>query len=239
VYYHADVKRILVAGATGETGRRCVTKLQARGLLVRVLSRDADRARSLFGDVEVHRGDVRDPGSLTALSEGVDGAICTIGTRSYFGDNGGQAVDAIGTRNFAAACDQLPHLVFLSAFGLDRKSWGLSVFSAVLNQYFRWKAEAEAAVRGCGVPYTIVRPVELRNRPARSAALLNQTEPLSLLRTVSRDLVAEVLVECLGKKSAIGKTFELCEGGSGDLATQLDAMLPDGARPLPSRTPLV
>ena len=76
--------------------------------------------------------------------------------------------------------------------------------------------------------------------PLRSAgvALLNQGEPLSLLRIVSRDLVAEVLVSCVGNPDALGKTFELCEGGSVPLNEQLATLSPDSSRPLPARTPL-
>jgi uncharacterized protein YbjT (DUF2867 family) len=234
------MRRILVAGASGQTGRRCVALLRQRGIQVRVLSRSAERATATLGDVEVHVGDVRDAASLAGVAAGVDAAICTIGTRSYFGGNGGRAVDAIGTRNLVEACvrDQLPHLVFMSAFGIDRRSWALSAFSSVFNRYFHWKREAEAALRESGVPYTIVRPVELGNRPPRSAPLLNQSLPLSLMRSVSRDLVAEVLVDCVDRGNAIGKTFELCEGGTSDLDRQLDAMLPDDRRPLPQHSPL-
>jgi uncharacterized protein YbjT (DUF2867 family) len=234
------MKRILVAGASGQTGRRCVALLRQRGMQVRVLSRSVERATATLGDVEVHAGDVRDAASLAGVAAGMDAAICTIGTRSYFGGNGGQAVDALGTRNLVEACarDWLPHLVFMSAFGLDRRSWALSVFSSVFNQYFRWKREAEAAVRECGVPYTIVRPVELGNGPPRAPLLLNQSAPLSLMRRVSRDLVAEALVDSIGRRNAIAKTFELCEGGTGSLDEQLDAMLPDDQRPLPEHSPL-
>jgi uncharacterized protein YbjT (DUF2867 family) len=232
------MKRVLVAGASGQTGRRCVALLVERGVGVRVLARDAGRARLLFAGVEVHEGDVRDPPSLSGLASGCDAALCAIGTRSYFGGNGGHAVDALGTRNLLAACGNLPHLVFLSAFGLDRRSWALSAFSLLFNHYYRWKAEAEDAVRQSGVPYTIVRPVELHNRRPRSAPLLNQEAPLSILRSVSRQLVAEVLVGCLGRPEAMGKTFELCEGGPVGIQAQLAALRLDGDRLLPPATPL-
>ncbi len=232
---------VLVAGATGETGQRVVRLLLNRGAQVRVLTRTAARAMELFGsEVEVFEGDVREPATLVGVGKGVSTAICAIGTRTYVGANGGPAVDAAGTRDLALALadDGIDQLVLLSAFGLDRQSPFLKAFSFALNGYFGFKEQAESSVRTSGVPYTIVRPVQFWNRPTRSPARLNQGEPLSLLRLVSRDLVAEVLVACVDNPHAIGKTFELCEGGSLPVDEQLAMLAPDASRPMPDRTPL-
>lgn len=240
--YRGRVARILIAGATGETGRRLVARLRESDHRLRVLTRSAERARASLGpDLEVHEGDVRQAETLRGAAKDVDVVVSTVGSRTYFGGNGGSRVDALGMRNLSAAAKDgsAQHFVLLSAFGLDRRSIFLSAFSLALNRYFRWKAEAEQAVRDAGVPWTIVRPVELRNRPARGVACLNQSEPLSLLRTVSRDLVAQTLAACVGEPAALHKTFEVYEGQSElPLSVQLAAMLPEGERPMPRRTPL-
>lgn len=231
---------MLILGATGETGR-LVTKRLRGAHAVRVLSRSAARARERLGDVEVFEGDVREPESLAGVADGIDVLVSTVGTRTYFGSNGGAMVDAAGARNVAdeAARAGVGQFVLLSAFGIDRRSPFLEAFSLVLNRYFHWKAAAEGAVRESGVPYTIVRPVELRNRAPRGPTLLNQTEPLSLLRTVSREAVAEVLSACVASPDALHKTFEVCEGGDGSpLAAQLEVLAHDRERRLPARTPL-
>ena len=234
------MRRVLVVGATGETGKRVVARLRPTEASIRVLSRSAARARARLGeDIECHEGDVRDPVSLQGIADGVDTVICTLGTRSFMGSNGTHAVDSVGTGNLVRALSKSsPHVVLLTAFGLDRRSIFLDAFSLALNQYFRWKADAESALRASGLRYTIVRPVELRNRPARSGPLLNQHEPLTLLRTVSRDLVADVLVACVDNDAAIGKTFEVCEGSDEPIDEQLRSMAPEGERRLPKVTPL-
>jgi uncharacterized protein YbjT (DUF2867 family) len=232
---------VLVAGATGQTGRRVVARLLARGVPVRVLSRSAERARQMFGaSVEVVEGDIRVPQSLGALGRDLRAAIVTVGTRTYYGANGGWAVDGEGVGHLvgALAREGTPHVVLQSAFGLDRQSFWLRCFSIVLGDYFRHKAAAEAAVRASGLPYTIVRPVELRNRAARSGPLLNQHEPLSLLRTVSRELVADVLVACTVLPQALSRTVELCEGSEVPLEEQLLRAAVDAERKMPQRTPL-
>ncbi|MEZ4444170.1 MAG: NAD(P)H-binding protein [Polyangiaceae bacterium] len=235
--HRSHARRVVVFGATGMTGRRVVDRLVADGVQVRALCRS--EPRGFPPEVEIHRGDIRDPTSLVGVGRGMDAAICCVGTRSYFGSNGGAAVDALGTRHLVEALrEPAPHFVLLGAFGLDRQSPFLAAFSLLLNRYFHWKAEAEAAVRQSGLRYTIVRPVELRERPPRSPPLVNQRAPLSLLRTVSRELVADVLVACAGNPAVHQRTFELCEGGDGPLADQLARLVPDDERPLPEATPL-
>lgn len=236
--------RVLVAGGTGAVGSRVVRRLVDRGDSVRVLSRRAASARALLGDVDVHEGDVRHPGTLVGVARDVDVVVSALGTRTFFGANGGAAVDAVGTTNLAAEVATEPgvrQLVLLSAFGVDRRSPFLTAFSLVFNRYFRWKAQAERAVRDCGVPYTIVRPVEFSHRKRLPREIrLNQSDPLTLLRTITRDLVADTLVACVGNDEAIGKTFEVCEGtGQRPIAEQLRAMRVDGELRAPARTPLL
>lgn len=61
---------VLVTGATGTVGRRLVTHLAAAGARVRALSRTPATA-ALPRGVEVVRGDLADPGSLTGAFDGV------------------------------------------------------------------------------------------------------------------------------------------------------------------------
>jgi uncharacterized protein YbjT (DUF2867 family) len=56
---------ILVAGGTGHLGIELVPHLGARGIAVRVLTRDPDRARQRLGETaQIAEGDARNPESL-------------------------------------------------------------------------------------------------------------------------------------------------------------------------------
>jgi uncharacterized protein YbjT (DUF2867 family) len=63
----------LITGATGDVGSKVVQHLLQRGERPRVFVRDAEKARSRFGDrVEVFVGDLADPAALNAALGGID-----------------------------------------------------------------------------------------------------------------------------------------------------------------------
>ena len=73
---------VLVAGATGDLGRRVVRELLARGADVRVLTRPASStADRLFGGTEgvvVTRASYGDPAALRDAVRGVDVVVSTV-----------------------------------------------------------------------------------------------------------------------------------------------------------------
>lgn len=63
----------LILGATGTVGPHVVTELVAAGERPRVLVRDGDRARELFGDTaDIVSGDVTAPGVVEDAADGMD-----------------------------------------------------------------------------------------------------------------------------------------------------------------------
>jgi uncharacterized protein YbjT (DUF2867 family) len=71
---------ILVLGATGLLGRPVAARLLTDGYQLRVLARDAGRARATLGpDVEVIQGDATDADSLQRAMAGCNGAHLSVG----------------------------------------------------------------------------------------------------------------------------------------------------------------
>jgi len=67
---------VLVAGATGGTGRALVRDLSAQGYSVRALVRDEDKARVVLGDdIDYALGDVREIDTLLVAVDGVSFVI--------------------------------------------------------------------------------------------------------------------------------------------------------------------
>jgi len=111
----ADVIRCLVTGATGYVGGRLVPELLDRGHEVRALARNPDKLADIpWRDrVEVARGDLADPGSLTEAFDGMDVVyylVHSMGTSADF-----VAAEAESARNVVAAAQRagVKRLVYL------------------------------------------------------------------------------------------------------------------------------
>jgi uncharacterized protein YbjT (DUF2867 family) len=74
-------ERVLVAGATGGVGQLTVAKLLEKGFPVRVLTRNAEKARTMFDNrVEIAIGDIRQPATLPPATQNITHIICCTGT---------------------------------------------------------------------------------------------------------------------------------------------------------------
>lgn len=142
---------ILIAGGTGHLGTKLVPLLAARGLQVRVLTRDPERARRTMGQgVEAARGDVRDPASLKSALAGVDAVVSAI-TGFGPGGEGPRPIDHQGNRNLIHAAE---------AAGAGRYVL-MSMHGAAPDhpmELLRAKYLAEQELRASTLEWTIIRP---------------------------------------------------------------------------------
>ncbi len=137
------MNKILVLGGTGMLGAPVAGRLQADGFEVRLMVRDPKKARGLFGDnFEIMAGDVADLNCLEEALAGCQGVHITIG---------GPA-DQLSAENVA---DVAPRL------GLERVTYVSGATAFEQNRWFpmtEQKLNAETAVRGCGLPFTVFCP---------------------------------------------------------------------------------
>ena len=141
---------ILVVGGTGEIGRPVAHRLLADGYGVRLLVRDAERARARLGpDFEYSVGDVDDPGAIERALEGCMGVHVSL--RGGSDPDGLDRVEHRGTARIAqlAAQQGVSRLTYLS---------GMLVAEDAEIPGDRAKYRAEQAIRSSGVPYTIFKP---------------------------------------------------------------------------------
>jgi uncharacterized protein YbjT (DUF2867 family) len=143
---------IVVAGGTGLLGTQVVQMLTARGLQLRVLTRDPSRAQHLGGaHAEVISGDAREGG---AAERAVVGARVVISAIQGFSGTGGaspRTVDLGGNGNLIRAARRagVEHFILVSVHG------------AAPNhpmELFRMKHLAEQELLASGLSWTIIRP---------------------------------------------------------------------------------
>lgn len=76
-----DKTLVLVAGATGGVGQLTVANLLTAGYKVRVLTRSAAKAQTMFaGKVDIAVGDIRNLATLSEATQGITHLICATGT---------------------------------------------------------------------------------------------------------------------------------------------------------------
>lgn len=141
---------IVIAGGTGRLGTLLVARLTARGLPVRVITRDQARPGRVTTDlVELVVGDVRDRATLTRA---VDGATVVVSAMHGFPGTRHQnptTIDRDGNINLASAAHAVgADLVMMSVVGASADH---------PMDLFRMKHAAEEYARGAGLPLTVVR----------------------------------------------------------------------------------
>jgi|UniRef100_A0A7C3UVY4 dihydroflavonol-4-reductase len=114
--------KTLVTGGTGFIGRAVVVELLAAGREVRVLARDPGHPALAGLEVEVARGDLRDPGSLAAAVRGCDRVFHVAADyRLWVPDPESMyAVNVQGTRDLLAAAAEagVAGVVYTSTVGV-------------------------------------------------------------------------------------------------------------------------
>lgn len=141
---------IVMMGATGQVGGGALDALKERGMPVRLIARDPERARHLAGSgVEIVRGDADNMAALAAAFAGADAAFVLLVPSM-------QAADVLGesratAQSIAEALRQarVPHVVALSSAGADLADG---------NGIVRALHDFEQALAGVAPSLTLLRP---------------------------------------------------------------------------------
>jgi len=198
---------ILVAGATGRTGRLIVEGLRQLGFKPNVIVRDVEKAKKLLGDdLLYYQGDVREFDSLLEPMTGVDVVISAIGSRSPVGKNCPKHVDYEGVSNLvrAARMKGVSRFILISSIAVTNNKHPMNCFGQVLE----WKYKGEMSLRESGLDYVIIRPGGLTNAFDEEEKLhIDQGDHLSGM--VSRDAIASLVLYALKNPQPSQVSFEV------------------------------
>lgn len=199
--------KALVAGSTGETGRRIVSELVKREIPVRVLVRDIAKAKEILpNQVEFVQGDLLEPATLQAVMEGCTVVLSAAGVRPNFDPTGPYRVDLEGTKNLinVAKAKGIEHFVLVSSMCVSQFFHPLNLFWLILF----WKKQAEEYLQKSGLVYTIVRPGGLKNEDNDDAIVMKKADSL-FDGSIPRQKVAQVCVAALTEPSSHNKIVEV------------------------------
>ncbi len=199
--------KALVAGGTGETGRRIVQELVNRQIAVRALVRNLETGKKILPpEAELVVGDVLDVDSLTKAISGCTVLLCATGARPSLDPSGPYQVDYQGTKNLVnvAKAQGIEQFVLVSSLCVSQFFHPLNLFWLVLY----WKKQAETYLENSGLKYTIVRPGGLKNEDNSNSILLSSADTL-FEGSIPRTKVAQVCVDSLFKDDYQQRILEI------------------------------
>jgi uncharacterized protein YbjT (DUF2867 family) len=204
----AAPRTVLVAGATGKTGRLVCRLLCEHGevnVLAGVRNEPKARELGLLCASTKHLDVTESVEQIAASLAGVDSVVCALGFapgNPFKYNEAAHAIDNVGTVKLIDACKaaKVQQLVLVSSILTDGRAWGqenspgfkiTNAFGAVLDE----KLVAEKYLRDSGLAYVIVRPGGLRDKVEGEITIsgpntLNSGE-------VARASVAQVCVQAL------------------------------------------
>lgn len=199
--------KILVAGATGQTGRHIVRQLVAKNVPVKALVRNIEQAQTILPqEAELIVGDVLKPETIAHHLSDCSVLMCATGAKPSLDPTGPYQVDYQGTKNLVdlAKANNIEHFVLVSSLCVSKFFHPLNLFWLVLY----WKKQAEAYIQASGLNYTIVRPGGLKNEDNSEAIVMKPADTL-FDGSIPRIKVAQVCVEALFTPTAKSKIVEI------------------------------
>ncbi len=208
------IDTVLVAGATGDTGKELLRVLAPLDVEVRALTRSADARSRLRADGadDVVVDDLLAPEALDTAVTGVDAVLSAVGSgpADLLGD--GPLVDGAGTRALleAAVDADVEAFVMESALGVGSgpASPLARLFDVAIGPIQRAKADAEAAIEDAAIRHTILRPGVLVGG-SRTHGVTVAEPGAKLWGVTTRADVAYLMVAALATDAAANATFEV------------------------------
>ncbi|GGD10602.1 SDR family oxidoreductase [Aquisalinus flavus] len=199
--------RILIAGATGNTGTRLTNQLAEAGHEPIALVRETSDTSALPAGCETRQADLTD--LPEDVAKGVDAVIFAAGSG---GDTSAEMTDKVDRDGAMALVDRseqagVKRFVMLSSVGTDDPDSGPDA----MQHYLKAKRAADDHLIASGLNYVIVRPVSLTDDYGTGEIELSTDHVDG--KKISRDDVAAVLAECATAKTPGKVVFEIAGRG--------------------------
>ncbi len=206
------VARVLIAGATGGTGRAVVGYARDAGLAVRALTSDPAKRAMLaeMGVDDVVVGDLMDADDARRAVAGVDAVLCAVGPKG----EGARRTDifSVGVVNLieAARASGARRFVLEASIGVGDSAPAIPAqFREVIGAVLDAMNVAEERLRASGLAYTIVRPGGLTDDAATHDVVVGEGGTAIGSGMIPRADVARLMVAALFTPEAEDRTFEL------------------------------
>ncbi|WP_308314873.1 SDR family oxidoreductase [Bacillus sp. T33-2] len=205
-----NLMNILIVGANGQIGRHVVRKLSGTEHKSVAMVRKQEQAAELkgIGADQVVIADLEK--DFSHAFEGADAVIFTAGSGGHTGADKIMLIDlwaAIKTIDEAVA-RSINRFLIVSSMNADTPDKG----PESMRHYFVAKKLADDHLKSTNLNYTIIRPGILTNEPETGKINLEEKIMHYEKREITREDVAEVIIETIDRSNTFRKTFEILNG---------------------------
>ncbi len=192
--------KILVAGATGKTGRRLMSELQTKGHTPIALVRESSDTSVLPEGAQTRQGDLTD--LREGVCDGCDAVVFAAGSGADTGEEMTRKVDRDGAIRLVdlAANSGVSRFVMLSSVGADKPEEG-----GEMKHYLQAKHDADEHLKASGLSYAIIRPVRLTDEEGERHMRFGDEVDTSA--KAARGDVAAVLADAVDSDEWTGQTM--------------------------------
>jgi putative NADH-flavin reductase len=194
--------KVLVLGATGETGLQLLTQARERGHDITVLVRHPERLGTGAAGLRVLTGDVtRDQRALAAAVRGQNAVVSALGVGKSL-KSGGLIARAVPAILNAMQSEGVRRLVFTSAYGVG-ETWRdvpplpRILIRLLLRDLYSDKRAGEAILRDSDLDWTLVYPTTLTNGHRTGRCQVGERLALRGIPKISRADLADFLLSQL------------------------------------------
>ncbi|GEQ87248.1 putative sugar epimerase YhfK [Patiriisocius marinistellae] len=195
------MEKILVAGATGTTGKKIIDLLNKSGKFtpVAMVRNESQQSQFKKENIETVMGDLSEDVSHT--TKGIDRVIFAAGS----GGKNVYDIDQEGAKRLidASKKERIKKFVMLSSMGADNPQ-------GELKEYLQAKQNADQYLDISGLTFTIVRPGTLNNE--EGIGKIKLSHKLNERGEIPRWDVARTLVKSLDNEVAKNQSFEILRG---------------------------
>ncbi|MDB4926826.1 NAD(P)-dependent oxidoreductase [Mucilaginibacter sp.] len=219
IEHSPTVYNLLIAGATGGTGRQAVELALQAGHRVTALVRNPANLPLIHPNLEVVKGDIMQPATFEKYLVNKDAVISAIGVRGGLFSDRPTTLYSQGNANLLRAMQQqgINRAFFISASALDVspvipffiKLVAKYVIQKLLRHMYDDLRTMESIVKASDINWTIMRPPQLIDKPVTGNYRIAINHFLKNCLKISRADVAHFMINNIANESIYKTTVEI------------------------------
>lgn len=205
--------RLLIFGATGQTGKQLIIQGLQQGHTITVFARNPSALQIKNKRLIIFQGDISKREQVIHAIKKQDAVISVLGNKTSNALWKANTVISDGLKNIIQGMkvNKVKRLLFVTSFGVSKNVFlpEKLLIKIFLKNIFADIPLQENMIKDSGLDYTIVRPARLVNSPKIGKYKEGIDLPIGLFSKIARSDIADFLLRNIENEKVIKKTITL------------------------------